>query len=61
MLARDFILLLLLHMLIIHMVLRPLLLLLIILNIMLLRQFSDESNDAYLTRFKSMIETLKIQ
>ena len=27
---------------------------------MLLRQFSDESNDAYLTRFMSMTETLKI-
>ena len=31
-----------------------------LLNFMLLRQFSDESNDAYLIRFKSMVETLKI-
>ena len=31
-----------------------------LLNFTLLRQFNDETNDAYLTRFKSMIETLKI-
>ena len=31
-----------------------------ILNYMLLKQFQYESNDAYLTRFKSMIQTLKI-
>ena len=31
-----------------------------LLNFMLLRQFPDETNDAYLTRFKSMVETLKI-
>ena len=31
-----------------------------LLNFMLLRQFNDEANDAYLTRFKSMIKTLKI-
>ena len=30
------------------------------LNYMLLKQFPNETNDAYLTRFKSMIETLKI-
>ena len=31
-----------------------------ILNYMLLKQFQYESNDAYLTRFKSMVQTLKI-
>ena len=31
-----------------------------LLNFTLLRQFNDRTNDAYLMRFKSMIETLKI-
>ena len=31
-----------------------------IMNFMSLRQYSDESNDTYLTRFKSVVETLKL-
>ena len=31
-----------------------------ILNFMLLKQFQYESNDAYLTRFESMVQTLKL-
>ena len=32
----------------------------VIINFMLLKQFSNETNEAYHTRFKSMVETLKI-
>ena len=32
----------------------------VLMNFVVMRQYSDESNDAYLTRFKSIIETLKI-
>ena len=31
-----------------------------LMNFMLMKQFGDESNDAYLSRFKSMVETLKL-
>ena len=32
----------------------------VLMNFIVMRQYSDESNDAYLTRFKSIVETLKI-
>ena len=32
----------------------------VVLNFILLKQFANESNEAWHTRFKSMVETLKI-
>ena len=32
----------------------------VLINFMLLKQFGNESNEAYHTRFKSIVETLKI-